>query len=124
MHAGWKTDRLHICSYSCTTLPWPDTRRGTRRNTKDQTQDETGAELLIVVVVAVVAVGGKKFSNSIYHNSRSTALRLLLVHNIYNEHIEPDHDLVREELEAAAEQYHAMRKEVQTTCTEHKVGVL
>ena len=38
--------------------------------------------LFVVVVVAVVAVRGKKFSHSIYHNSRSTALRLLLVYNM------------------------------------------
>ena len=32
-----------------------------------------------VVSAVVVAVRGKRLPNSIYHNSRSTALRLLLV---------------------------------------------
>ena len=35
--------------------------------------------LFVVVVVAVVAVGGKKFSHSIYNNSRSTALAAVML---------------------------------------------
>ena len=37
------------------------------------------AVVVAVAVAAVVAVGGKKFSHSIYNNSRSTALAAVML---------------------------------------------
>ena len=56
------------------------------RNTNDDKSDNDNNNHLLlllfvvvaVAVAAVVAVGGKKFSHSIYNNSRSTALAAVM----------------------------------------------